>query len=278
MHPVLVSLLYAFLNLGAVALPVTADGGELPRVVSINLCTDQLAMMVAAPGQILSLSHLAVDPRASSMAKEATAYPLNRGGAEQVFLSHPDLVLASIHTSQATVDLLRKLGMNVVQVPDVSAFDQIPESIRRVAGPMGRAKQGEALIARFERDLAALTSDLPPRRAALYYPNGYSVGTGTLSNEVLSHAGFRNLAAEIGLSGGGNLPLENLVMAAPALVITSPPYPGASRAEEILSHPALAELQRDTRILDQNDADWLCGTPHVLRALARIKAAREAME
>ena len=62
------------------------------RVVSMNLCTDQLAMMLAAPGQLVSVSHLASEVQSSSMVEEARAYPMNRGQVEQVFLMRPDLV------------------------------------------------------------------------------------------------------------------------------------------------------------------------------------------
>ena len=74
------------------------------RVVSMNLCTDQLAMLLAAPGQLISVSHLASDPMASTMVAEAQAYPVNRGGAEQILLMEPDLVLAGSYTSLASVE------------------------------------------------------------------------------------------------------------------------------------------------------------------------------
>lgn len=67
----------------------------------------------------------------------------------------------------------------------------------------------------------------------MYYPNGYTTGAGTLADDVLTHTGFHNIAGEAGLTGGGTLPLERLVMAAPQVIVTSTPYPGASRAEEI---------------------------------------------
>jgi hypothetical protein len=53
----------------AEAEPPAASAPE--RVVSINLCTDQPPMMFAAPGQLVSASHLATDPRSSAMAEEA---------------------------------------------------------------------------------------------------------------------------------------------------------------------------------------------------------------
>jgi iron complex transport system substrate-binding protein len=50
----------------AAALVITFAGAaaaDAPaRVVSVNLCTDQLAMLIAAPGQLQSVSWLAADP------------------------------------------------------------------------------------------------------------------------------------------------------------------------------------------------------------------------
>ena len=63
---------------GSLALPAFAEAPG--RVVSINLCTDQLAMMLAAPGQLVSVTYLAQDPRASVMTAEARAYPVNQIG------------------------------------------------------------------------------------------------------------------------------------------------------------------------------------------------------
>jgi len=252
-------------------------GAAPQRVVSINLCTDQMAMMLAAPGQLVSVSTLASDPLASSMVAEAAAYPANRGSAEQVYLLHPDLVLAGEYTDFATVDLLRRLGVEVVQVPVVTALDEVPGLIRQVAAALGREAEGEAMAAGYEQELDALTVDLPDLAGALYYPNGYTTGPGTVADDVLRHTGFFNIAGEAGVTGGGILPLERLVLAHPRMIVTSRPYPGASRSEEILRHPALAALGAEARVVTANDADWLCGTPHILRAVAMMRATREAL-
>ena len=268
----------------ALALALTVLVGALPawaeapqRVVSINLCTDQLAMMLAAPGQLISVSHLAFDPLSSSMVEEAAAYLANRGGAEQVFLMHPDLVLAGSYTSRATLDLLRGLGVRVVQVPIVDSISGVTEGIRLVGAAMGREAVAERLALAFEADVAALSRPERSATAAMYYPNGYTSGAGTLSNEVLERAGFRNIGAEAGLTGGGTLPLERLVMAAPEMIVTSTPYPGASRSEEILQHPALSALTQVAGGARVNDADWVCGTPHVLRAIQQMAQARQEL-
>ena len=67
-------------------------------------------------------------------------------------------------------------------------------------------------------------------------------------------------------------------MSAPDIVITGSAYPGASRAEELLDHPAVAHL-RDTRAGPLlSDHDWVCGTPFVLRAIAGLREARHRLE
>lgn len=247
------------------------------RVVSVNLCTDQLAMMLAAPGQLLSVSTLASDPLSSAMVEEAKAYVANMGQVEQVFLMQPDLVLAGTYTARASVDLLRRLGVEVVELPPATALSDVAGQLRIVGAALGREAEAEAMAAAFEADLAALRVEAAPETAALYYPNGYTTGAGTLANEILEATGFRNVGAEAGIAGGGILPLERLVMAAPRMIVTSTPYPGASRSEEILVHPAIEALRGTAGVASVTDADWVCGTPHLLRAVADMAAARRRL-
>lgn len=56
--------------------------------------------------------------------------------------------------------------------------------------------------------------------------NGYTNGGGSLSGEIVKAAGFRNLGESLGMQGGGVLPLELLLLADPALVISGNTYPG----------------------------------------------------
>ena len=111
------------------------------------------------------------------------------------------------------------------------------------------------------------------RTAAIWEAGGYTSGSGTLSDEVLRAAGLRNLAAQTGLAGGGYLALERLVMERPDLILSSSPWPGASRAEDLLRHPALVALMSDSAALVMRDADWVCGLPQILTAVEGLKGA-----
>ncbi|MCV2881489.1 ABC transporter substrate-binding protein [Actibacterium sp. XHP0104] len=260
--------------LGA-ALPASAAP---KRVVSLNVCTDQLAMMLAEPGQLVSVSFLARDPRSSAMADQAQAYPVNHGLAEEVFELQPDLVLAGTYSSRGAVMMLRRLGIEVIEFPPENGLDGVRRNLTRMGQALGQETRAAALLTAFETDLAALRADPPRRpRVALYGPNGYTTGDDTLAGAILATAGFDNIAAEAGLPGGGTLPLEQLVMLQPDLIITGTRYEGSSRAEALLDHPALTDLAAMPRVRATGGA-WVCGTPHLLDAVREMVDLRREME
>lgn len=249
------------------------------RVVSINLCTDQLAMMLAAPGQLLSVSHISHDPNVSVMLETALEYPVNHGQAEEVFRLQPDLVLAGEFTSAYTVGLLRRLGVEVAVLPVVTTLEAIPGNLRAVGALLGREAEAEAQAAEFTATLEELRRHgAAAPRAALHYANNYTSGEHSLAHEILTAAGFRNIAAEAGLAGGGTLAMERLVMLMPDLVISGQAYPGASRSEEVLRHPAMEALRDRHAAGALSDAEWVCGTPAVLGAVKRLVDLHDAAD
>lgn len=263
-------------GLALVAGPLGAQ--EPPqRVVSMNLCTDQFALMLAAPDQLVSVSYISADPVTSPLADLAGRYPLNHGGAEEIYLLAPDLVLADPWTDPAALSMLRRLGIRIEQVEGVRSLADVPDRLRRFGALLGREATAQALIRQFETDLAALSAPQDGPRAVIYFPNGYSLGEGTLSHEILTRAGFRNVATEITPSATGQIALELLVMAAPDLIIRDRPYPGASRAEELMNHPALTALIA-AGAGHESGPDWACGTPRVIAALRALVEMRERIE
>jgi iron complex transport system substrate-binding protein len=187
-------------------------------------------------------------------------------------------VLAGAYTARATVEMLRGVGIEVVQFDPASSLADTRDRLAQMARVLGQEARGAALIARFDARLAVLSETGTDRpRAALYHPNGYTLGGGTLSDDILQAAGFRNLAREIGITGGGTVPVETLVMAAPDLLISGTPLPGASRSEAVLEHPALDSLRAARAGLRITSPSWICGTPHALDAVDRLVQARHAM-
>lgn len=252
------------ITLAGAAAPVAAEAPR--RVVSMNLCTDQLAMLVAGPGQLVSVSWLAADPSVSLMSDEAAAFPLNHGSAEEVFLHAPDLILAGTWSTGPAVEMLRRLGLRVETLPPANSIADIRDQITRMGSLLGQPDRATAVLARFDADLAAITPG-PARLAATYGANGMTAGPDSLSAEIMSRAGLALLSERRGLAGG-YLALEQLVIAAPEMLVTGSRYDPPSRAESITDHPAFAAIPATRRTIP--DRDWICGLPAIAGAAARL--------
>ena len=257
-----------------------AHGAEPPaRVVSMNLCTDQLALLLAAPGQLVSVSDWSARERASMMTAEARQLPLNGGLAEQVFAFTPDLVLAGAFTNRASVDMLRRLGVRVETLPAARSLSEVRELIAKVGGLLGREAEAAALLETFDASLAAARDEAAPLASlssAYYYPNSYTTGAGTLADDIMRAAGLDNAAAALGLRGSVKIPLEMLVMQRPFLIETRYISGGEhGRSYETLTHPALRALRAQRQGAEVEERWQICGTPFVLQAIDALIAARQ---
>lgn len=255
---------------------VAALAGERPaRVVSMNLCTDQLAMLIAAPGQLVSVSAIAREPQSSAMVAEAMHYPVNQGQAEEIFLLKPDLVLAGTYTTRATVGLLTELGIPVAQFAPEGSFEGVRESMRRMGELLGRQERAAELIAEFDAGLKRF-ENLPKsgKVAALYYANSYTSGTGTLAHAAIDAAGLENLAARLGIRGTATIPLETLVLAMPEVVVAGDrDYTAPALAQENFSHPAFRALIEKSGEVSIPVRNTVCGGPFTLAAVKMLRAA-----
>lgn len=275
----LLSTALAGLALAALLCGASPVVAETPRrVVSMNLCTDQLAMMLAAPGQLHSVTYIAADARSSAMAEQAKEHVINHGLAEEIFLMQPDLVIAAAYSTRATVEMLRRLDIPVVMFDPASSLEDVRDRILQMGEVLHREDTAQALVSDFDTRLANLRTEVAQRpRAVLYYANGYTSGEQTLAGQILITAGFTNAAAEAGYGSGMKIPLEVLAVTNPDLVITSQPHPGESRAEAIMNHPVIEALRRTGERASITDRDWVCGTPYVLRAIEELAADRDGL-
>src|SRR5690625_770435 len=247
--------------LGGLAAPQAAE--ERPaRIASLNLCTDQLVLMLVDRQRIASLTVLADRPESSYMAALAEGIPGNQGLAVEV----------------VRLALLRRLGIRVERVDPPGRLDEVAAHLREVAEMVGEQARGEELVAAMEERLEALRSQAaarPPRRAAVYGPNGVTAGAGTMLDDLMTAAGLRNLAAEQGGVGYRHLALEQLLAWQPEVLVleAAEATGGASLAHRPVPHPALRALRQQlvTVALPAPLAD--CVGPMVVDALALLVAA-----
>lgn len=253
-----------------------AQADEPPRrVVSMNLCTDQMAMLIAAPGQLYSVSYLAVDRASSAMPEQAAGYAVNHGQAEEIFLMEPDLVLAGTYTTRATVGLLRELGIRVEEFEPENSFDDVRTNFRRLGAALGRQQRAAEVIATMDAKLAALSGEgASGKTAAAYYANSYTSGAGTFMDAIIAASGLTNIAARLGFTGTARLPLELLVLAAPDILVDGGRESALpALAYENYVHPAYRALAEAGARVDVPARYTVCGGPFTAEAVRLLKNA-----
>lgn len=250
-------------------LALTAAAPAPPRrIVSLNVCADQLVLALADPGQIAGLSAYAHDPELSAAATKARAFRSLRRPAEEVLDIRPDLLVGFPAGENAVVGAppgrWRTQG-----VASADSYAMIRDQIRDVARAVGHPERGAALVARMDRDLAALPRARRGGVAAYYQRRGYMTGTGTLVDDLMRRTGLTNLAGKLGKPALAQVPLEEMIAARPDwLIVESGSEAVVDQGTEMLHHPVLAAIPR----IRLPQAWTVCGGPAYVQAARSIVA------
>jgi iron complex transport system substrate-binding protein len=246
-----------------------AAAAEPPqRVVSFNVCADQLVVALADPSQIAGLSPYATDPAVSTVVEKAQQFRRLGWQAESTIPLDPDLVLVGSWDRSLSKRLLRALGFRVVEVDVVADLAAARAQIREFAALLGHPQRGEALIAEIDAAQRRLSeAGRGASSTALLVGNGgYTVGPQSLAAALMNEAGFK--APPGSPSGyGGFVPLERLIELHPDVLVVSnmleiPDGQGAI----YLTHPALQELYPPSRRVLLPSRYTLCGGPSLIAA------------
>jgi iron complex transport system substrate-binding protein len=249
------------------------------RIASLNLCTDQLVLMLVPRARIASVTDWATRPDSSYMAAAARGIPTNHGLAESALAQNPDLILAGEYTDTTMVNLLRQLGYRVEVVKVPRNLDEARDYILQIGNLVGETRAAQQLLADMNRRLQLIDVRLreqTPLLAAAYAPNGLTVGRGAVLAQIIERAGWRNLGSELHIEGYGQLSLEQLLIAAPRLLVldVTADSAGGSIAHGYLAHPALQSLARSARIVTMPPRLSECVGPMTIDAIELLVAQR----
>lgn len=256
----------------AAVLGGTAQAAPPQRVISTNLCADQLVLGLLPRDRIAAVSPLAADPSLSAAANTARGLPVVMPSAEDVIRHRPDLVVAGSFRERKAAEIVARQGIAVHRLPAPDSLAATHAMIRALAARLEVPEAGDAMIADLARQLAdAQASGGAGRTALVWRPNGYTSGPQSISGEILAAVGFRNLAGDLGVTRGGTLSVEAVLAAKPdVLVVDDHMNQATSRAQALVVHPALAALPAERRRVPT--AAWICAGPSLAEA-ARALAA-----
>ena len=226
----------------ALALPgSTASSASLPRLVSMNVCADQLLLTLADPEQILGLSRFARDGW-QSQADDISRYPVLSGGAEDVLLINPDIVVASAFDKRSTRELLKAKGLRLAELAVPRNLDEARLQIREAGDITGHPDRAAVEIARLDAALARARRAVSERhyRVLPLSRRGWVAGSDSFVGSLLRETGLRSAAGDLGFVFGGFASLETIVNLRPDFIVVSQAGDTArDEGQAFLLHPAL---------------------------------------
>lgn len=258
-------------------LSVSAAAAEAPsRIVSLNLCADELVLRLADREDVASVTWLAHDPSISNVARQASQVGVNHGLAEEIVPLAPDLVFAGVHTTRTTVAFLKSAGVRVVELGVPQSLEAVYAQIRNVAAALGKPERGARMIVEIRRGLARISADSKNKGvdAFVLRPNGFTVNDGSLVDTLLERAGLVNLAAQQGLDTYRQIPLETVLLTgAEVLIVDAEAHGSPSMTTQLLHHPAVVKAGHILDIARLPSRLWNCPGPHLVDAVERLARA-----
>ncbi len=257
----------------------TAPADARPvRIVSLNLCSDQLLLALADREQIASVSFFAADPRFSLITDKIEGLPLNHGLAEEVLALQPDLVLTGNYTARYAVQHLRALNVPVVELAPAQNFDDIADRILTVGKAVGQSDRALAIVNEMWAHLSELDQiDTTNKSRVLSFASGgATIGAPSLFNTIVGRAGHSNVAADdLGMGSWGQIGLEGIIQLQPDYVLLEGLHQQHnSLTRNLMQHRAVRKLldAGKMKLAPVDGRLWSCGGPHTVEAVAAFKA------
>jgi iron complex transport system substrate-binding protein len=237
------------------------------RVASLNLCTDELLLLLGQPRQIVSVSHLSHSSRETMLWRRARTHQANDGKLESVLALRPRLILTMGGSGGARTALARRFGVRLIELPYPSSPVDVVGQAEQVARLLGEERRAEP----YRRRLLQLEATRPRiEDGAFLGSNGLSLPPQGLGASWLALAGFRQPALS-----NTRLSLEGLATNPPKWLIRSDYRTDqASRGAAWLNHPLVTRLT--ARTLSTDGRPWTCGGLPMLDEVSRLRKVRAA--
>jgi len=242
---------------------LTASVGAL-KVASLNLCTDELLLTLAAPQQIVSVTHLAHKPQETTLWRQARHYPQNDGSLLSVVGFKPDLVVTMGGGARDRARIAQRLGIRILDLPYPQGLADVEKAIATVGRALGRPDAARQWQSRINELKQSRPRHMPD--TIWLGGGGRSVQATGLAADWMRLAGFRQRPLQ-----GDRVSLEQLLVRPPVILLRSDYRSGQYSGEQRwLMHP-LAKATRRSRTIPTDGRAWTCMGPPMVDEVLRLR-------
>lgn len=199
---------------------------DFRRIASGSLVTDGILSALSEPDRVVAYSSHAHDPespfRFRYAGKPALPFDLN---VEKLLGLKLDLFVFNGVSQAAKLEQLRRSGITVFDLGEMRGLSTLLPNIRSIGELLGVPERAERFARTFERRMRSVGKDVPVerRRRAIYVglhgDKLFGSGRGTSYDDVLTHAGLINAAAEH-FDGWPRYTSEQMLMIDPEVIVT----------------------------------------------------------
>ena len=243
------------------------------RIVSLDYCADQFVLKLVDRDRVVAISPDGVKDF-SYMREVAVGYPTVRPRAEDVLALQPDLIVRSYGGGPEAVRFFERAGVPVLQVGYSPDIETIQSVIIAMGEGLDEADRAEALVARMQARLEALTPHTPGTTSLYMTPSGFTTGEGSLIHEMLIAAGLENFQDQ---PGWRSLPLERLAYEQPDQVAAAffGSFTNHPDAWSPMRHPIARAQLRERPTVGLEGAWTACGGWFILDAIEALSVQPE---
>jgi iron complex transport system substrate-binding protein len=242
-------------------------------VVSLDLCTDEMLAYYGARAPVLKREVAALSPLSRQPSAEPdggvdfTGWPAHDGSLEQVLQYHPDLALTGPYNALLLRQRLAQLGVRVEVLPLPQRLAEIAPYEQRLLALLGLPATLADASAPPAASVPDGASDHAPR-LLLLGANGIGAGTGTLEDDILTRAGWRNY-----VQASGHVPLDlERVAADPPDAVLWIALASPALANRFAEHPVMRRAVPAGHWLKSAPGRWQCPGPWSWDLVRELKA------
>lgn len=264
------------------SVPSLADERIPPgKILSVNLCADQMLIALAPRGRIVALGPFSRDPLLSFFSQRAETFPQVRARSEALFQMEADAITVGPFDNAFMRQMMRRRKIEEIVVGRWTSIGEVLRGVASFAKAIGESAAGQQLVDEIQssmKGLQGLVDRTPAPSFLILHRRGF-VGEGGLVSELLEMAGLVDAAKG---QASRFLSVESVIALRPSLLVVSGRnLKSEDRGLELLEHPALTLLYPGERRITTPDILTTCGGPstpaliHHLRDELKAWAHRE---